>query len=119
MIDYRRYYLLQDWPSWMRGLLVIAVTVVLIILLLLFLPDASGEVKQDSILSGKYEARFVELEKEATDEAYREQIIRLYGIWLRDETGQPHRALTGARQARSAYARIMDALEKRERELRR
>jgi hypothetical protein len=113
----RRYYLIRDWPHWARGAIVIVITVLVVILLLLFLPDASGEIEQDSI--AKYEAKFVELEKEATDEAYREQIMRLYSIWLRDETGQPHRALTGARQARSAYARIMDALEKRERELRR
>jgi hypothetical protein len=42
MNAYRRYYLLADWPSWVRAAIVIVITVLVVILLLLFLPDASG-----------------------------------------------------------------------------
>jgi hypothetical protein len=133
VIDYRRYYLLADWPTWARGLLVIAITVLLVILLLLFLPDASGDDQSESggfkmaaeesrpyVIAQapteptKYDAQILVLEREAIDEAFREQMKTLFIIWMRDESRQPERALTGARQARSAYVRIMQAFERRQ-----
>jgi hypothetical protein len=41
MIDYRRFYLLTDWPRWARSAIVIIVAVLLVIGLLLFLPDTT------------------------------------------------------------------------------
>jgi hypothetical protein len=134
----RRYYLIRDWPQWARGAIVIVITVLVVILLLLFLPDASGD---DQSASGgfkmaaeesrpyvfaqapteppstKYDAQILVLEREAIDEAFREQLKHLYLVWMRDESRQPERALTGTRQARSAYVRIMQAFERRQEQL--
>jgi hypothetical protein len=128
-----RYYLLREWPTWARGLLVIVITVLLVILLLLFLPDASGDDQSESggfrmaaeesrpyvfaqapTEPSKYDAQILVLEREAIDEAFREQMKHLFIVWMRDEARQPERALTGARQARSAYIRIMQAFERRQ-----
>jgi uncharacterized protein YneF (UPF0154 family) len=66
-------------------------------------------------LISKYESRLLELDREAADQAYRDQIMHLFQTWMKDEREQPVRALVGARQARSAYERVMNAIEERER----
>jgi hypothetical protein len=63
----------------------------------------------------KFEKRLLELDRDAADQAYREQIMHLFQTWMRDEREQPLRATTGARQARSAYERVINAIEERER----
>jgi len=63
----------------------------------------------------KYEKRLIELDREAAGKAYREQIVHLFQTWMKDERDQPLRAAVGARQARSAYERVMNAIEERER----
>jgi hypothetical protein len=40
MIDYRRYYLIADWPRWARAALVIIIAVLVALGILFFLPDA-------------------------------------------------------------------------------
>lgn len=69
--------------------------------------------------SSEFDARLVVLDKEAIEAAYREHVQRMYSIWMKDETGQPHRALTGVRQAQKAYLASMEAIKRREEELRR
>jgi hypothetical protein len=54
------------------------------------------------------------LEREAVDEAFRAQVTFLFQNWMRDDTGQPGRALVGAAKARDAYIRVRGALDKRE-----
>jgi hypothetical protein len=65
----------------------------------------------------KYEREFIDLDRNAVKEAYHNQILHLFQIWMRDETGQPARAIKGATQARSAFERTMDAINDRERKL--
>lgn len=66
----------------------------------------------------EYDARLLALDKEAIEAAYREHVQRLYSTWMKDETGQPARAVTGARQAQRAYIDSMNAIKRREEELR-
>jgi hypothetical protein len=73
---------------------------------------------EESLATSKYDDRLLALEKEAADNAYRSQIEHLFAVWLRDDTGQPKRAVTGARNARKAYIDVMRAVEKREEDLR-
>lgn len=40
---------------------------------------------------------------ESTEQALKNHVIRLHEIWMRDDTGQPARAITGARQGVRAY----------------
>jgi len=61
-----------------------------------------------------FEERFVTLEREAIDLAYRNQVERLFSTWLKDPAGQPDRALSGIRNARRAYTGAMQEIEKRE-----
>lgn len=65
----------------------------------------------------KYEKRMVELDRAAIDSAYSNQITHLFQTWMKDEQDQPRRALNGAKQARSAYERTMDAVVEREKRL--
>ena len=72
---------------------------------------------EDPVVASRWDARLLELEREAVDNSYREQIEHLILVWFKDETGQPTRAINGARTARKRYIDIMNALDKREKEL--
>jgi len=65
----------------------------------------------------RYDEQLIVLQREALDQAYRDKIAQLFSVWLRDPTGQPERAVTGARQARKAYIDVMKAIEKHERDI--
>ena len=68
------------------------------------------------VVPSKYDDRIDELERQAIDDAFKRYIGQLYNIWVTDayQPRIPPRALTGARNARDAYIRSMDAIEKRE-----
>jgi hypothetical protein len=63
----------------------------------------------------RHERKFIDLDRAAIEEAYRDQIQHLFEIWMKDDTGQPARAVKGAKQARKAFADSMDAIDERER----
>jgi len=65
----------------------------------------------------KWEKHILALEREAIDNAYRDQVEHLFQIWMKDEAGQPHRAVVGVRAARRAYVAIQQRFEQRERQL--
>jgi hypothetical protein len=95
-------------------LLALAVAVVLAyVLLSLAHEDAQGKV-EGPLPPSRFDARMIALDKEALDDAYRSQISHLFVVWMKDETGQPARAINGARQTRRAYVEAMTEIEKRE-----
>ena len=49
---------------------------------------------------------------DAADEALRDKINHLFGVWMQDPTDQPRRALVGAHRAINAYKDIVRALER-------
>lgn len=61
----------------------------------------------------EYDGKMIDLERDAIDKAFHGQVLRLFETWMKDETGQPKRALAGMRQARSAYIRSMRAIDER------
>jgi hypothetical protein len=65
-----------------------------------------------------WDLHMLELDRKALDEAYTDQLMHLFAIWMKDDSGQPDRAITGARQARRAYILVMDEITKRELERR-
>jgi Zn-dependent protease with chaperone function len=65
----------------------------------------------------RHERKFIDLDRAAIEEAYRDQIQHLFEVWMKDDSGQPARAVKGARQARKAFADSMDAIDERERQL--
>jgi hypothetical protein len=101
---------LRKWPPWVRGLLVIVITVIVVCLILFFLPDATGEEQPPFT---QWEDRLLALDVEAIDSAYRTHVSHLFEVWMKDATGQPQRAVVGVRSARRAYIQIMQAIETR------
>lgn len=65
----------------------------------------------------QYDARILALDTEAIEAAYREHVQRMYSGWMKDDAGQPARAITGVRQAQRAYIASMDALKRRQEEI--
>jgi hypothetical protein len=64
--------------------------------------------------SSKFDERILLLDRLAIEEAYKNQVLHLFEVWLKDETGQPRRAINGVRKARRAFVGAMEAIEKRE-----
>ena len=97
------------------ALAVLVVTVV-VTLLLLALLEAEGKVDEVPWVPSKWDDQIDELEKQALGEAFKKHIAQLYSIWVTDnyQPRIPPRALSGARNARDAYIRSMEAIEKRE-----
>lgn len=94
------------------------VIVVVVLLLLAIIGYLSGrweaEAAPTPVPISPYETRLLALEREALDNSYRSKIEQLISVWLKDETGQPQRAVNGANQARKAYAGAMAEIERRE-----
>ena len=75
-----------------------------------------AQTNPSSLPPSKWDDHIDELEKQAIDDAFKKHIAQLYNIWVTDnyQPRIPPKALTGARNARDAYIRSMEAIEKRE-----
>jgi len=76
-----------------------------------------ASAEDESYVPSKHDEHLFALDREAADNAYRNQIEHLFEIWLKDDVGQPGRAAVGARKARKAYIDVINAIEKREKDL--
>ena len=100
------------------------IIVVVILLVLAFIGYLSGRWEVDTAqgateaprISSKWDDQIDELEKQALGQAFQKHIAQLYNIWVTDnyQPKIPPKALTGARNARDAYIRSMEAIENRE-----
>jgi len=104
--------LLDQMPLWQR--LVLVLLVVLAGLLLAYAVE--GQTVYDVPIS-KYEEQFLAMDREAVQTAYRNQIVHLFEVWMKDDSGQPARAVKGATQARRAFERSMGGIERRQQQL--
>jgi hypothetical protein len=77
---------------------------------------AKAESRPQPAPMTKWEGRILALERDAIEHAFHEQIQHLFTTWMKDDTGQPNRAVTGVLQARKAFIGSMEALDRRERE---
>lgn len=68
-----------------------------------------------TIVPSKYDERIIQLDRESIEAAYRTQVEHLFEVWMKDERGQPLRAVTGVINARKAYVGAMTEIERRER----
>jgi len=71
----------------------------------------------EPLFTSKWDDDLLKLEKEAVNNGYRQKAEDLIRVWFLDETGQPARFLTGVRAARRKYIDMMNAIEKREKDL--
>jgi hypothetical protein len=100
--------------------------IVVVVLLLLALigwisggwEDVGAAPIDEPPIDPKYEEALLKLDRTAIEEAYRDQIQHLFQIWMKDDKGQPARALVGAKQARRAFIATIEGLERREQKLR-
>ena len=118
---------LNDLPLGHR----VVVTVAILILALLLLAmigwlsggwyEAQGAPAQDKRPVYIYEgialdAALLELDKRALEEAYHEQVKRLFSVWM--TTQEPKYFTAGIRRARDAYHQAAEGIARREDELR-
>lgn len=99
------------------------IIVVVILLVLAFIGYISGRWEVDTAqgatetprISSKWDDQIDELERQALGQAFQKHIAQLYNIWVTDnyQPKIPPKALTGARNARDAYIRSMEAIENR------
>jgi hypothetical protein len=76
-------------------------------------PQLASQSAVPLILPGTvYDRKILELETEAIEAAFKVQIEHLFQTWMKDESGQPGRAITGARQARKAFIGAMTEIDK-------
>lgn len=96
------------------GIIVIASLLVFIYAVMNLTQDAvQGQTAVPPLQHSTYDARLDELDREAIEQAYRNQITHLFQTWMKDGQGQPRRALIGTRQARKAYIDSMTELDGR------
>jgi hypothetical protein len=99
--------------EWFWAVVSLAIAIVLAYVLLSLAKD---EPKAEVVVApSKYDVRIGELEKQAIEEAFKQHIGQLYKIWVTDnyQPKFPPKAIVGARNARDAFIRSMDAIGER------
>lgn len=106
----------------------IAITIVIVLVILFALAvigylSGRWEVEaapvptpETPMVPSKWDDQIDELERQALGEAFKKHIMQLYSVWVTDnyQPRIPPKATVGARNARDAYIRSMEAIEKRE-----
>jgi len=104
-----------------QRVMVTVIIVVVVMILLAVIGYLSGRWEVDTAqgealrVSSKWDDQLDELERQALGQAFQKHIAQLYNIWVTDnyQPKIPPRALNGARNARDAYVRSMEAIENR------
>jgi hypothetical protein len=58
--------------------------------------------------------KLLSMDRRALDEAYHQQLLHLWNIWLKQQAGDPTAFTNGLRIARRAYGQAAQELDKRE-----
>jgi hypothetical protein len=106
---------LEDMPIGRRIMLTFVIVVVILLLLAAFgyLTGRWDEAGAQAITSSKWDARMIELDKDALDQAYKSHLVLVWTNWLKDG-GPPTRHAIGFANARNGYIASMTEIEKRE-----
>jgi hypothetical protein len=111
---------LEDMSLGQRAMLTVAICIIILLALALFGYLSGGWDEAGAqgapVAPSKYDDRIGELETQAIEEAFKQHIMKLYSIWVTDnyQPKFPPKAIVGARNARDAFIRSMDAIERRE-----
>lgn len=101
--------------------MVTVVVVVLIMLVLALIGYISGRWEdaqaQAVVTISKWESHLLELDKQALDKAYMQQIGHIFDIWIKDGVEDPSRATRGFINARKGYNLGMIKIEERQQRL--
>jgi hypothetical protein len=111
---------LEDLSIGHRAAITVAIVMVILLLLALYGYLTGGwnleaAPSEQPPVSSKWDDHLNGLEQQALDEAFKKQIASLFTVWVTDnyQPKIPPRALTGARHARDAYIRSMEAIDQR------
>jgi hypothetical protein len=109
-------------PHWIGPLVAFAIAVLLAILLIkLAQPDlASGQAPKSDfqLYQGvPFDATLLRLDRRALEEAYHQQLINLFTVWLKGQAGDPTYFQNGLSNARRAYNQAAGQIAKREQQL--
>jgi hypothetical protein len=107
---------MPDSPLGQRIALTFVIVLAILLALALFGYLTGGwddSAQSQEIAQSKWDARLLELDRGALDDAYHSQLQHLFAVWMKDETQQPARFASGLRQARRAYVEAMQRIEQR------
>jgi hypothetical protein len=93
---------------------IIAIVVLVAAFLCVLLASQFVEGQTPPLLPTKYDARMLELDKLALDDAYRKQLGLLFSVWLQDNPADVSRITRGLNNARRAYIVAADKIAQRE-----
>jgi len=95
--------------------ILLACLIALMLLIFLIDREAGAEISVVPVPPpSPWDAHLIELDREALDSAYQDQIKHLFHTWLRDDvSSHAVRLQNGARRTRAAYIQARIAIEKR------
>jgi hypothetical protein len=89
----------------------------LTLVLLSWLPDEAQEQPLQLYSGIPIDASLLALDKKALDEAYHQQLLLLFSVWMRQQAGETEKLQNGLRLARRAYNLAAQQIAKREQQL--
>jgi hypothetical protein len=109
---------LEDLPLSHRLLVATAIVVLTLLVVTAIAPsDAGAVIEQRDVYAGiTPDAKLLALDKQALDDAYREQLHHLFGVWLKGQARSSTEITTGLGIARRAYTTAAAQIAKREQE---
>lgn len=98
-----------------RALIAVAILVGVTLFLFVVMMFVREEAEGQEVAASQYDAKLIALDKQALDQAYQQQMVFVFSVWMKDPSvGQPGRATVGFNNARRAYILAMKEIEKRE-----
>jgi hypothetical protein len=108
---------LEDISIVNRIALTVAIVIIIVILLACvgYLGGRWEAEAEMAVVPSKWDDQIDELERQALGDAFKKHIMQLFSVWVTDsyQPRIPPKAIVGARNARDAYIRSMDAVESR------
>jgi hypothetical protein len=109
---------LEDLSIGHRIALTVIIVLVILFALALFGYLTGGwdvEAQGAPVVPSKYDEQIDELERQALGEAFKKHVGQLYSVWVTDnyQPRFPPKAIVGMRNARDAYIRGMEAIDRR------
>jgi len=88
--------------------------VIALVAAVIFDATSRGEERIKEVdIPPEHREALIALDREAVEQAYRQQAMHLFLTWMKDETGQPERLMRGIQQARRGYVESMKAIDER------
>jgi hypothetical protein len=103
----------------LRPIIVILIVILLLILAGLYTRiETQGEGEPQLYAGVPFNAKLLELDKRALDDAYHDQIVKLFGVWLTHGINDASNFRRGLQNTRKGYEMAAEQIAKREQERR-